>query len=67
LALFRRRLYAKQAFVEGETPLAPAEPRHWVEPEPVVYGRLAAVAALMREGLDQRQLLAGDVADVSTG
>lgn len=54
-------LYAKQAFAEGETPVAPAEPRHWVEPEPVVYARLAGVAALMRDGLDQRGLLAPGV------
>jgi hypothetical protein len=57
-------LYAKQAFAEGETPLAPAEPRHWVEPEPVVYARLAAVANLMRAGLEGRELLASDVGDV---
>jgi hypothetical protein len=35
-----------------------------VEPEPVVYARLAAVANLMREGLDDRGLLAPDVGDV---
>ncbi|MEX2419412.1 MAG: DUF3160 domain-containing protein [Acidimicrobiia bacterium] len=55
-------LYAKQAFAEGEFPPAPAEPRHWVEPEPVVYERLAAVARLMRAGLADRALLAEDVA-----
>lgn len=57
-------LYAKQAFAEGETPLVPAEPRHWVEPDPVVYARLSAVADLMRAGLDDRELLAPDVGDV---
>jgi hypothetical protein len=57
-------LYAKQAFAEGDTPLVPAEPRHWVEPEPVVYARLAAVADLMRKGLEVRGLLAPDVEDV---
>jgi hypothetical protein len=57
-------LYAKQAFAEGEVPPVPAEPRHWVEPEPVVYGRLAAVAALMRDGLAVRGLLADDVGDL---
>jgi len=57
-------LYAKQAFAEGETPLVPAEPRHWVEPEPVVYARLTAVADLMRTGLEDRGLLAPDVGDV---
>jgi hypothetical protein len=57
-------LYAKQAFAEGETPPVPAEPRHWVEPEPVVYARLAAVAELMRTGLEERGLIAPDVDDV---
>lgn len=57
-------LYAKQAFAEGETPTPPAEPRHWVEPEPVVYARLAAVANLMRQGLDDRGLLAPDVEEI---
>jgi hypothetical protein len=57
-------LYAKQAFAEGEIPPVPAEPRHWVEPEPVVFGRLAAVAGLMRDGLETRGLLADDVGDI---
>ena len=39
-------LYSKQAVAEGggEEPSVP--PRHWVEPDPVVFGRLAAVTAL---------------------
>ncbi|RPI25887.1 MAG: DUF3160 domain-containing protein [Actinobacteria bacterium] len=58
-------LYAKQAFAEGEgPPPPPAEPRHWVEPDPVVYARLAAVAGLMAEGLGERGLLSDDVAAV---
>jgi hypothetical protein len=57
-------LYAKQAFAEGEAPAAPAEPRHWVEPEPVVYSRLAAVARMLRQGLGDRDLLADDVAEI---
>jgi hypothetical protein len=57
-------LYAKQAFAEGDTPLVPAEPRHWVEPDPVVYARLAAVANLMRRGLESRGLLAPDVEEI---
>jgi len=57
-------LYAKQAFAEGETPPVPAEPRHWVEPEPVVYARLAAVARLLGQGLEDRNLLADDVAQI---
>jgi hypothetical protein len=57
-------LYAKQAFAEGETPPVPAEPRHWVEPEPVVYARLAAVARLLGQGLGDRSLLADEVAQI---
>jgi hypothetical protein len=58
-------LYAKQGFAEGEgPPPPPAEPRHWVEPDPVVYARLAAVASVMQDGLLSRGLLADDVADL---
>ncbi|HEX2420902.1 MAG TPA: DUF3160 domain-containing protein [Acidimicrobiia bacterium] len=57
-------LYAKQAFAEGETPPVPAEPRHWVEPEPVVYARLAALARLLGQGLGDRGLLADEVAQI---
>ncbi len=57
-------LYAKQAFAEGEGPPVPAEPRHWVEPEPVVYDRLAAVALLVRDGFAARELLTADSADI---
>jgi hypothetical protein len=57
-------LYAKQGFAEGETPVPPAEPRHWVEPDPVVYERLAAAAGLLRTGLADRDLLDPAVADV---
>jgi Protein of unknown function (DUF3160) len=57
-------LYAKQAFAEGETPPVPAEPRHWVEPEPVVYARLAAVARLLGQGLGERNLLANEVSEI---
>lgn len=55
-------LYSKQGYAEGEgPPPPPAEPRHWVEPEPVTYARLAAVASLMHAGLSARDLLADDV------
>jgi hypothetical protein len=54
-------LYAKQAFAEGGADPAPAEPRHWVEPDPVVYLRLAAVVALLRDGLAVRGLLTESV------
>ena len=49
-------LYAKQVFAEGGDTGIPAR-RNWVEPEPVAFARLAAVADLMRNGLAQRNLL----------
>jgi hypothetical protein len=56
-------LYTKQAVAEGggdEPPVPPVPPRHWVEPEPVAYERLASVTALMRDGLNSRGLLTDD-------
>jgi hypothetical protein len=50
-------LYTKQAVAEGGNGEPPEPPRHWVEPEPVVFERLAALAELMRTGLESRQLL----------
>lgn len=50
-------LYTKQAVAEGGGDEPPIPPRHWVEPEPVAYERLAAVTALMRQGLADRELL----------
>jgi hypothetical protein len=51
-------LYAKQAFAaEGEVPARLFEPRHWVEPDPVVFGRLDAVLDLLTDGLSSRDLL----------
>ena len=50
-------LYTKQAVAEGGFEEPPAPPRHWVEPEPVVFERLAALAKLMRDGLESRELL----------
>lgn len=52
-------LYAKQGTAgEGEGPLPPPfTPRHFVEPDPVAFGRLAALADLLRDGLDARGLL----------
>jgi hypothetical protein len=52
-------LYSKQGTAgEGEGPPPPPyEPHHWVEPDPVAFGRIAAVAALTRDGLAARGLL----------
>jgi hypothetical protein len=50
-------LYAKQGFAaEGEVQ-RPFEPRHWVEPDPVAFGRLDAVVDLLADGLSERGLL----------
>src|SRR5690606_8911591 len=57
-------LYVKQAFAEGEGPSVPAEPRHWVEPDPVVYARLGQVATLVRDGFESRDLLTEDSTDI---
>jgi hypothetical protein len=57
-------LYAKQAIGEGGDGAEVPERRNWVEPEPVVFGRLAAMTELMRAGLDDRGLLTRDQADV---
>lgn len=63
-------LYAKQAFAEGGGDLEVEGPvRHWVEPDPVAFERLAAAADLMRQGLADRGLLPAEqdalLADVS--
>jgi len=55
-------LYAKQGFAEGDAPLPPAPPRHWVEPDPVPFARLAAAVGLLRDGLAARDLLGPDTA-----
>ncbi|MFH1330222.1 MAG: DUF3160 domain-containing protein [Actinomycetota bacterium] len=57
-------LYSKQAFAEGDAPLPPAPPRHWVEPDPVPFERLAETARLLREGLGARGLLPDETADL---
>ncbi len=54
-------LYAKQGIAEGDAPEPPPPPRHWVESDPVAFGRLAALARMMRDGLAGAGLmLAGD-------
>ncbi|MBI3648817.1 MAG: DUF3160 domain-containing protein [Actinobacteria bacterium] len=50
-------LYVKQSTAEGESPPPDLTYRNWVEPDPVVYERLSAMASLMRHGLAQRKLL----------
>ncbi len=51
-------LYGKQGFAaEGGGDEPTFEPRHWVEPEPVAFGRLRAVVDLARDGLAARSLL----------
>ncbi len=49
-------LYTKQAVAEGGDGEMP-DRRNWVEPDPVVFGRLAAVAETLSAGLDARGLL----------
>ncbi len=52
-------LYAKQSYTVGVTaiPSEPAFTKGYVEPNPYVYARLASLARMMREGLEQRNLL----------
>jgi Protein of unknown function (DUF3160) len=50
-------LYVKQSTAEGEGPSPDLSYRSWVEPDPVVYERLSAVAGLMLDGLSRRHLM----------
>lgn len=52
-------LYAKQSFAaQGDfEPVEYPEPRHWVEPNPVAFGRMRAVVGLLEDGLGARGLL----------
>lgn len=61
-------LYSKQVAVptSGRLPDQGAIPVGFVEPEPVYYARLAALASMTRTGLQQRNLLAKEQADVLT-
>jgi hypothetical protein len=52
-------LYAKQRLAEGGGPPW-TEQRHWVEPDPVVYRRLAAVTGMFQQGMRARDLLEPD-------
>jgi hypothetical protein len=59
-------LYTKQGSAgEGEGP-EPADfvPRHWVEPDPVSFGRIGAAAALVQDGFDARGLLTEETDDL---
>ena len=55
-------LYTKQ-FVGEMGSIEPQLPkvRNWVEPDPVAFGRLAAMAVLTRDGLAARDLLPKDI------
>jgi hypothetical protein len=55
-------LYTKQ-FVGEMGDITPELPdvRNWVEPDPVAFGRLAAMARLTRDGLAARDLLPKDI------
>jgi hypothetical protein len=57
-------LYAKQSYTALATGIMPEpEPvRGYVEPQPEVYARLAALTAQMREGLGGRGLLGAEMA-----
>ncbi len=55
-------LYAKQGFAaEGGGDPPPFVPRHWVEPDPVAFTRLANAVVLARDGLASRGLLPDDI------
>ena len=59
-------LYTKQgASSEGEGPEGPDfVPRHWVEPDPVAFGRISAAAGLLRDGFADRDLLTDETEDL---
>jgi hypothetical protein len=59
-------LYAKQGIAEGEAEVPPPPPRHWVEPDPVAFGRLLAVTRMMRDGLIAAGIMSGDDFDFDT-
>jgi hypothetical protein len=54
-------LYTKQALAElGAAGPPPQQGRNWVEPDPVPFERLSAMARLTADGLAARDLLSGD-------
>jgi hypothetical protein len=58
-------LYAKQSYTVFATSvqLEPEPAQGYVEPQPEVYARLAALTAQMRAGLGDRDLLGGEMAE----
>jgi len=62
-------LYAKQSTTIKVTglPPQPKKVKGYVEPNPEVYARLAALAAQTRQGLQERGLLGGEYADKLAG
>jgi hypothetical protein len=59
-------LFAKQFASEGGAPDPKFAPRNWVEPDPVAFERLAAMATLMQGGLADRNLLTRDADKLMT-
>ncbi len=59
-------LYTKQgAAGEGDGPEPAAfVPRHWVEPDPVAFERVASAAGLLHDGFAERGLLTGETDDL---
>jgi hypothetical protein len=57
-------LYAKQAVGEGGDGAPIPVRRNWVEPDPVVFGRLDAMAELMLAGMSERDLLTVEQSDL---
>ncbi|HWP96867.1 MAG TPA: DUF3160 domain-containing protein [Syntrophomonadaceae bacterium] len=50
-------LYTKQVYAEAGGGMGPTDDRGYVEPNPYLYGRLASLTAMTREGLANRSLL----------
>lgn len=50
-------LYAKQSYAEMGGGMAENDDRGYVEPNPGLYARLAALVAMTRDGLEARQML----------
>ncbi len=55
--LYTKQFVGEMGSVEPELPKV----RNWVEPDPVAFGRLAAMATLTRDGLAARDLLPKDI------